>query len=465
MEMLFSRVQLILPSARRIAVRFIAAFLVASCLAPPVVRAATFSAGLDRSTITLGETATLSLTFIGGSPENVPAPPAIPNLQINYVGPSSQISILNNQVSSTVTHNFTVTPRQPGDFSIPAFAAQVGGESLTTQPLTLKVLKPESPSPEAVNSGSELALLKLALPKKDVYVGEIIAAELQLYVREGVQNVENFQLTALPAEGFTVSKLVQGNRRQARLGGVAYTIIPLTMALKPVKTGNLNVGPVTASIVLDLPSTRRRRDPLEQFGFRDPFGPPVEQKQVTLATDAQSLQSLALPMQNVPANFNGAVGNFTMTMTAGPTTVAVGDPITVRVQISGRGALDSLTLPEQPAWRDFKTYPPTSKVETSDPLGVQGTRTFEQLIAPQNAEIKELPPISFSFFDPGQKSYRTLTQPAVKLVVRPSASASPTVAATARGPQDNAPPTEDIVPNKQRLGTVAPLATPLVQQS
>jgi len=123
MEMLFSRVQLILPSPRRIAVRFIAAFLVASCLAPAALRAATFSAALDRSTITLGETATLSLTFIGGSPENVPAPPAIPNLQINYVGPSSQISILNNQVSSTVTHNFTVTPRQPGDFSIPAFAA------------------------------------------------------------------------------------------------------------------------------------------------------------------------------------------------------------------------------------------------------------------------------------------------------------------------------------------------------
>src|SRR2546425_1304314 len=106
-----------------------------------------------------------------------------------------------------------------------------------------------------------------------------------------------------------------------------------------------------------------------------------------------------------------------MTMPAGPTNVAAGDPIPVRVQIAGRGAIDSLNLPEQPGWHDFKTYPPTSKVETTDPLGVQGTKTFEQTIVPQTADIKEIPPISFSFFDPDQKAYRALRQPAVKLVV------------------------------------------------
>ena len=89
---------------------------------------------------------------------------------------------------------------------------------------------------------------------------------------------------------------------------------------------------------------------------------------------------------------------------------------------------------------------------------------FEQVIVPQSADIKELPPISFSFFDPAAKSYRTVTQPAVKLIVRPSASAAaPTVVATS-GKQDNPPPKEDIVPNKQRIGPVALLAPPLVQQ-
>jgi hypothetical protein len=135
------------------------------------------------------------------------------------------------------------------------------------------------------------------------------------------------------------------------------------------------------------------------------------------------------------------------------------------VQISGRGALDAVMLPEQSGWHDFKTYPPTSKVETTDAVGVPGTKTFEQVIVPQNADIKELPPISFSFFDPDARSYRTLTQPAIKLVVRSSASAAaPTVVAAGRGAQDNPPPKEDIVPNKQHWGTVAQLGPPLVQQ-
>src|SRR5436190_7750608 len=156
-----------------------------------------------------------------------------------------------------------------------------------------------------------------------------------------------------------------------------------------------------------------------------------------------------------------------MNFSAGPTNVAVGDPITVRVQLAGRGALDALALPDQPAWRDFKTYPPTAKVETTDPFGLQGSKTFEQVIVPQSSDIKELPPVSFSFFDPEQKSYRTLTQPALKLVVRPGGSAPiPTVATANRGAAQESPaPAQDIVPIKTRLGTVAQIAPPLVQQT
>jgi len=136
------------------------------------------------------------------------------------------------------------------------------------------------------------------------------------------------------------------------------------------------------------------------------------------------------------------------------------------VQISGRGSLDALTLPEQPGWHDFKTYPPTTKVDTADQLGLQGTKTFEQVVQPENVDVKALPPLSFSFFDPDQKTYRTLTQPAVALLVRPSGSApTPTVLAATRTTAESAPPTQDIVPNKQRLGTLARIGPPLAEQT
>ena len=440
------------------AVRWLGVFALWLLFGALAAHAATLTAALDRSTITLGERATFSLTFSGGSSENVPAVPTIPNLQIDYLGPSSQFSFINGQVSSVVTHNFTVTPKQAGDYTIPAFTAQVGNERLTTQPLTLKVLQPSAPSQASVGSGSELAFLKLELPKKEIYLGEIVPAQLNLYLRQGVQSIDGFQVTSFPADGFNLGKIVQGNNRQTQINGVNYTIVPFAMTVSPVKTGNLALGPATANAIIGLPSTRNRRD----FLF-DPFGMAREQKQLVLATDAQSVQSLPLPTENVPANFNGAVGSYSMSMTAGPTNLAAGDPITVRVQISGRGALDAISLPEQPAWRDFKTVPPTSKFEPQDALGIQGTKTFEQLVIPQNPDIKELPGVSFSFFNPERKAYGTLTQPAAKLVVRPSASAAaPTVAAAKK--QDSPPPTEDIVPNKQRLGPAGQITPLLVQQ-
>src|SRR5208282_5521577 len=105
--------------------------------------------------------------------------------------------------------------------------------------------------------------------------------------------------------------------------------------LTAVKTGELSLGPFTGSVVVVLPARDQGGDPF----FRQFFNQ-GEQRQVTLASDPVSVESLPVPEENRPANFTGAIGDFTMTSTAGPTNLTVGDPITVRVQISGRGALD-----------------------------------------------------------------------------------------------------------------------------
>ncbi|MCU0785892.1 MAG: BatD family protein [Verrucomicrobia bacterium] len=436
----------------------------ALCFLAVPLHAAKFSASLDRSTITLGESASLSLTFDGASPNDVPALPAIANLQINYIGPSSQFSFVNGQTSSSVTHNFQVTPRQAGDFTIPALTVTLGGQKMTSLPLKLKVLQPGAPPPEAVNAGTQPAFLKLILPKKEVYLGEVIAAELQFYFRQGVQIAGQPQLTATPADGFTtLGKIAAGQQRQVQIGNAVYNVLPAAMALKAIKTGPLTVGPVTAAVVVQLPSQNRRRNPFfEQFGFDDPFNS-GERRQLSIATDTETVQSLPLPVENVPPGFNGAVGSYTMNVTAGPTNVATGDPVTVRVQISGRGSLDALTLPEQSAWKDFKAYPPTVNLELADQLGLQGTKTFEQIVTPQSTDVHELPAFSFSFFDPDARAYQTLAHPAVPLTVRPGgATPAPVIAATRNSSAQEPPPAQDIVHIKPRPGTLAQVGPPLV---
>ncbi len=423
--------------------------------------AATFTATLDRDTITLGENVRLGFTFEGAQPKDPPAPPTIANLQVTYSGQASQIQIINGQSTSSVTYNYSVLPRQAGDYLIPAMSVSAGGRQLTSQPLRLKVLKPGAPPPAAVASGAQPAFLKLVLPKTNVYLGEIISGELQFYFRQGVQLADQPRITDMPAEGLSFGKLAPGTQRQVQVGNAVFTVIPAAVALTAIKTGPLSVGPVTASVIVQLPVNGRQRSGFDPFDFFNRG----EQRQLALATDTIAIQSLPLPSENVPAGFSGAVGQYTMTVNVGPTNISTGDPITVRVQIAGRGALDALTLPAQAAWHDFKTYPPTAKVETSDPLGLQGTKTFEQIIAPQSTDITELPPFSFVFFDPDAQRYQTLTHPAIKLTVRPGGSTpAPVVAASSKPTSDSPPPQQDIVPIKPRLGAVTEIAGPWVTQ-
>jgi hypothetical protein len=441
----------------------IAIFSFAACVLVSRGRAADFTASLDRDSITLGEQATLSLKFDGVQPQNAPALPAVPGLQFQYVGPSSSFSFINGQTSSSITYNYIVAPQRDGRFVIPGMRVNVNGQVFASSPLTLTVAKASAPSAAAVNAGNEAAFLKLTFPAPKIYVGESAVARLDLYLRDDVQNFGNFHLTSSSADGFSAGKMVElrNQRRRVQVGNRVYTVIPLAEPLTAIRTGDLTLGPFTASLVVVLPSSNNGGDPFFQQFFNFNQG---EQKQVTLASEPVTVESLPLPERNKPANFTGAIGDFTMTVTTGPTNVTVGDPITVRAQISGSGSLDTLTLPPQETWRDFKTYPPTSKLETSDQFGFQGTKTFEEIISPQNTDVHELPPLSFSFFNPDDSQYHTLTQPAVPLIVKAAgATPLPTLAAAQTSTPENQTP-QDILPIKQELGALASASAPLVTQ-
>jgi hypothetical protein len=284
-------------------------------------------------------------------------------------------------------------------------------------------------------------------------------AQLELYLREDVSGLNGFQMTSSDTEGFSSGKLVelQNQRRRVQVGNRHYTQIPLAVPLTAVKAGALTLGPFTANVVVVLPMQNRSGDPFAHFFNQG------EQKQIPLATETLNIECLPLPAQGRPANFSGAIGQFNLAGSAGPTEVTVGDPITVRVQISGRGALDSLTLPAQDAWNNFKTYPPTAKLETTDQFGFQGTKTFEQIISPLNNDVHELPALTFSYFNPDDGKYHTLTQPAVALTVK-AAGATPLPQIAANKTANEEKPAQDILPIKEKPGTLTTHKIPLIAQ-
>ncbi len=415
--------------------------------------AANFTASLDRDTIALGETATLSLSFQGGQPDNVPTP-QVPGLSFANTGNSQNFSFNNGQMSSVVTVTLAISPQQTGQFIIPAMEATVGGQHLVTQPLRLLVTQPSAPTPAAIQSGSQPAFMRFDLPQRRVYPGESLTGQLQIFLRDDVQNAQNFQINSQPADGLIMGQMTEGHNERTQIGNRTYRVVPFSVKLTVSKTGTVSVGPISAGIVI-VTGAQSGWFPGELFGG--------QQQQVSLVADQVTIQSLPLPTENVPASFNGAIGVYSMAFSAGPTNVAIGDPITVRVQISGTGALDSITLPSQPGWQNFKMVSPTSKIQYSDDAQDGGTKTFEEFAMPQNANLRELPPFSFSFFNPIDGNYHTITQPATPLVVTSvGATPLPTITGTKSASENQAP--QDIVSIRQNLGALAQGRTPLVMR-
>ncbi len=438
------------PFARAARGLFLACVMAFLWLVLPVhVNASDFTVSLDRNTITLGETATLTMTFEGDSPNSLPVIPSVPNLRIeDQRNDFTQYSSVNGVGTSSRLHTFSVIPSQAGQFTIPAITTTINGQVLNSQPLKLTVLQENAP-----NAAPKTAFIKLVVPKTEIYVGEVVPVEVQVYF----QQAQGSEPPQIKQEGFTIGKLIQSGRSTAIVNNQNYNVVTLKTYVVPAKTGDLQLGPAIMPLSVPRPGSPR-----------DIFGRVFEWQNLSLQSDPQTLRVLPLPRENVPAAFSGAVGNYSLTLAASPTNIAIGDPITITVQITGRGAVDSVTLPTQKNWQEFQVYPPTSDFQPADgdPLGISGVKSFKLTVVPQSMDVRELPAFQFSFFDPDQKMYRTLTQPAVPLIVRPSAASlpPPVLLSTTATPGDTTAPASGLIHIKSRLGSVAQLQPPLVQQ-
>ncbi len=416
--------------------------------------APSFSARVDRNVIPVGESLTLTLTFEGLRPTAAPQLPVLQNVAAaGGVSEGTEFNIVNGQQSSRFTYAYTLVAQQPGDTTIPPMQVQAGGRTLVSQAIALKVVPAAAAAVAQANAISNLAFIRLVVPKTNLYVGEPVPVEIHLYW----QAAQDIRMPQLPGEGFSIGQIPKPAQTRTQIGNAIYNLAVFKLAVTPVRSGNLVLGPVESPLTVLVPvnNPRRSRDPFDAFfGGGQQYQP----RPTTLNSDVIPIRVLPLPTQGVPEGFNGAIGSYTLTVNAGPTNVAVGDPITVRMQISGRGQIDSLLFPAQSDWREFTTYPATSKSEPGDELGLAGTRSFEQVIIPQNHEIKFLPPVKFGFFDPEQRSYRTLTGPAIPLTVRPSSGPQTPLPSLTNAPGTaTTPASDDIVHIRPRLDTSTPV--------
>lgn len=391
--------------------------------------------------ITLGESARFTITNLGdGAPPSITMP-KVSGLKFEVIGRTRQIEIINGTTLPSTSIVVRVTPQMAGIFSIP-------GVTPKSQPVVLQVNAPPGfpgappPGPQAAKpppilSGASVpkgvhltedgsAYVRLSVPKREVYVGESIPVEIELGLRSGFVTSLN-GLPKLTGDNFTLNNLSrQPERTEKLIDGQAFVLLTWRSVLSVVKPGSF---PLSAEVPLTVKiRTRPRKDTALDDQFGDPFwqnffGASVP-KDINVESPAQELKVSALPAEGRPDDFHGAIGTFAIQSDVSPPKADVGDPLTLTMRVVGSGNFDRVDSTMLDNVEHWKTYPPKSTFNTTDPLGHKGEKIFEQPLVASQPGAQTLPPLNFSYFDPNTKRYETIHSAPLSVKISPSATDS-----------------------------------------
>jgi len=359
---------------------------------------------LEEEQIEPGVTTVLQIRIEGAEPEKIPESLSVNGLDIKLSGverrPPREV---NGQMEYVIVAIYAVTGTKIGKFVIPAVDFRFRGEDHSTQSVTLEVIRM---SGQLVRiSADQAEALALQSAKLEMYVNELVPIEMKVYVR-GVNTLGNTTRPEVAGAGnFLIKGFPTEYRRQVEeVDGIPYTTARLPTAVSALSPGDHVLGPAELEAKIGIPATTLPNSPTFP-----------QSKRIT--SNRLHFKVKPLPAKGKPASFQGAVGRFELQVTATPQKLQVGDPVSIRMQVSGSGNFDSLNSPvltEQPGW---KIYPPT-RVESQGLGDSQQMVYYNQVIIPLE-DHEELPPIELSYFDAAAEKYVTQNAPAIKLEITP----------------------------------------------
>lgn len=424
-----------------------------------------FEISLDRTVVAIGDKAQLGVTFYGT--QTMPAPDIgnISGLDVRYVGPSTMMTVLNGQVSTSVTHLYTILPLKLGKFQIGPFAFKYKNDSYTSNTVFLEVAEerappvaprrpassapptpgavPASVSNEPLDLGDRM-FLTLFVDKTVAFVNELIPVTVKLYVNR--LNVSDIQLPTFAQEGFSKVEFKEPKQYRERLNGLLYDVLEFKTSIFGTRAGDYRLGPAKIKCNVMI-----RRSPATGAGLNDDFFGPdprdaffddfmarYERHPMELQSKDVQLGIQPIPAQGRPADYSGAVGDYQFIYTAAPTKLKVGDPVTIKMEINGTGNFNTVLMPKLDAADGFKAYEAQATTE-------ENHKTFTQVLIPESDKVTQVPRAVFSYFDPNARQFKTIDQGPIAITVEKAKDEAPSqVIGPAIAPMPGAPATSEL---------------------
>lgn len=353
------------------------------------------TAEVDRSELTTDDTVTLTVVVTGSGRVSQPTLPALDGLQILGTSRASQISIVNGVTNTQTIYRYTLQPLQTGEIEIGSISVIIDDQTYTTEPITLQVTQGSGTTTTQPGAPVDVGPLPQQLANADFFVegevdnptpyrGQQIVYTFRFYLGERL--VRQPAYNAPEFSGFWSQEASQQEQYTVQNEGKNYRVIELDTILFPTSAGERTISPAT----LEIPGT-------------------LLQAEAALRTEPVTVTVRPLPTP-APDGFSGAVGRFQMTATVDNSEVAVNEPLTLRVVLSGEGNIETLpdpTWPQMEGWRAFDSTVTTNTEEQDGRLA--GSRVYEQIMIPSQAGGFTIPAFSYVYFDPEAEQYVTLT--------------------------------------------------------
>ena len=320
--------------------------------------------------------------------------------------------------SSSVTYTYILSANKQGSFTIPAAHAQVGGKSIQSNDVHIKVSgqaqggsqggRQQSRAGEEVRpagstiSGSDL-FIKVSASKQHVREQEPILLTYKVYTLVGLTqlngkmaDLKSFYTREVPLPAEKTFKVETFNGRPYR------TVTWQQYVMFPQATGKLEIPSITyEGLVVQ---QNRSVDPFEAF-FNGGSGYIEVKKQIK----APGITIHVDPLPQRPAGFSGGVGSFNISAQIDKTEVKANDPVKLRVVVSGVGNMKLLKQPVVHFPKDFDSY--DAKVTDQTKLttqGLEGSIVYDFLAVPRHQGQFEIPAVEYTYFDVNANAYKTV---------------------------------------------------------
>ncbi len=344
-----------------------------------------------------------------------------------YYSSQKNIQMTNGHMSSSSSESFTYVflATKRGTFNIPPARITVKGQTLASTPVRITATGVANINRAAQSNGGGRQDISISRPESKVIGGKdlfvrVTANKRVVHEQEPVlltykvyTNVNLVQMAGkMPdIKGVHVQEISLPQQKvftTERLNGRTYRVTKWSQyVVYPQVIGRLSVPSVNFTGII-----RPNADDFDPFAFMSE-GEDI-QKKIT----AQGLTIKVLPLPQKPASFSGGVGRMNITAQLNKTDAVEGDPINLRVVISGVGNLKLMRKPEVKFPDGFDVYDPKLSDKTHlTSNGVEGSMVYDFLAVPRKEGNYTIPPVTFVYFDTATNSYKTLTTSPFKIKV------------------------------------------------